>query len=139
MSNDDMMLKLPTEIVERAVRDKISAAISTQLGDPAVLIQKLVGCALSQKVNDRGVVSNSSYENKHDFLEVMMGSFIRKAAQEALIEFMNENREKIKESVKKQVAKSPSKIANVFMDGLLDSMNCTYRTTVDINFTSDKN
>jgi hypothetical protein len=134
MKNDDMMLKLPTEIVERAVKDKITAAISAQLGDPEEMIKKLVGAALSQKVNDRGIISNRSYENKHDFLEVMMGEFVREAAQEALVEYMSENKQKIKDAVKKDVAKSQSKIAKVFVDGLVDSLGCNYQTKMSVSF-----
>jgi uncharacterized membrane protein YheB (UPF0754 family) len=138
MSNDDMMLKLPTEIVERAVRDKISAAIASQLGNPEKMIQQLVASALSQKVDSRGVVSKSSYENKHEFLEVMMGNFIRDAAKEALTEYMNENRQKIKEAVKKDIAKSSSKLAKVFVDGMVDSIGCNYSTKLDVSFRSHR-
>ena len=130
----DLNLKLPTEIVERAVRDKISAAIASQLGDPEVMIQKLVGAALSQKVDTKGNINGSSYHDKHEFLEVMMGNFIRDAAKEALIEFLEENKKKIKEAVKKEVAKNPSKIAKVFMDGLITSMDSKFSSHIEIKF-----
>ena len=134
MSNNDMTLQLPTEIVERAVRDKISAAIASQLGDPEVMIQKLVGAALAQKVNEHGKVSNSSYENRHAFLEVMMGSFVRDSAREALMEYMDENKQKIKDAVKKDIAKSSSKIAKVFVDGLVESFDSRFSSKVEIRF-----
>jgi len=130
----DLSLELPAEIVERAVRDKISAAIASQLGDPEVMIQKLVGSALSQKVDSQGKRSARNYDNNYEFLEVMMGNFIRDAAKEALTEFMNENKQKIKDSVKKEVAKSPSKMAKVFMDGLMTSMTSRFSSRIEINF-----
>ena len=134
MSNNDMTLQLPTEIVERAVRDKISAAIASQLGDPEVMIQKLVGAALAQKVSLNGKVSSSAYENKHEFLEVMMGSFVRDSAREALTEYMDENKQKIKDAVKKDIAKSSSKIAKVFVDGLVESLDSRFSSKVEISF-----
>ena len=137
-SNTDMSIQLPTELIERAVRDKINAAIAAQLGDAEEMMKALVGNALSQKVNSRGVVSRSSYDNKHEFLEVMMGNFVRDAAREALVEYMGENKEKIKEAVKKNIAKNPSKIAKVFMDGIENSMTSTYSSSVSISFVSEE-
>ena len=136
--SEDMNLKLPAEIVERAVRDKISAAIAAQLGDPEEMIKKLVGAALSQKVDSSGKVNKSDYYNEHEFLELMMSNFIRDAAQEALKEFMNENKSKIKEAVKKEVAKSPSKMAKVFTDGIISSMESRFSSSIEINFNSKK-
>ena len=130
MSNNDMSLQLPTEIVERAVRDKINAAIASQLGDPEILIGKLVGSALSQKCNSKGKVSSSSYDNKYEFLEAIAGDFVRDAAKEALREFFHDNKSAIKDAVKKEVAKSPSKMAKVFMDGITKSMDCSYRRNI---------
>ena len=132
----DLTMNLPTEIVERAVRDKINAAIASQLGDPQVLIEKLVGNALSEKVNARGKVSSSSYENKYEFLETVAGDFVREAAQEALREYFEDNKHLIKEAVKKEVAKSPSKMAKVFMDGVLGSMKASYCSKINIEFAS---
>lgn len=135
---NDMTLNLPTEVVERAVRDKISAAIASQLGDPEILIAKLVGNALSQKVNAQGKVSSSSYENKNEFLETLAGNFIRESAQEALREFFEDNKKAIKEAVKKEVAKSPSKMAKVFMDGITYSMKSNYTSNVTIEFKTNR-
>lgn len=130
----ELNLQLPTEIVERAVRDKINAAIAAQLGNPEEMIQKLVEAALSQQVDSTGKRSRSSYDNKFEFLDVIMGNFVRDAAKEALNEYLEENRVKIKESVKKEIAKSPSKFAKVFMDGLTDSMKSSYSSRVEITF-----
>jgi len=135
----DLTMKLPTELVERAVRDKINAAIASQLGDPEVLIGKLVANALSMKVNQSGVVGRSSYENTEDYLELISGQFIREAAKEALREFFDENKSKIKECVKKEVAKSPSKMAKVFMDGITAGMTATYGSTIEITFENKRN
>jgi len=133
---NDMTMKLPTEIVERAVRDKINAAIAEQLGDPQEMITKLVGAALSQKVSSNGQVSRSSYDNKFEFLDILAGNFMREAAKEALTEFFEDNRSAIKEAVKKEVARSPAKMAKVFMDGITKSMQSTYIPRVEIKFQS---
>lgn len=130
----DLNLQLPTEIVERAVRDKINAAIAEQLGDPTIIITKLVSAALAQKVSSNGKVSGSSYDNKYEFLDLLTGNFIRDAAQEALKEYLNDNLQAIKEAVKKEVARSPSKFAKLFVDGITESMNTRFASTVKISF-----
>jgi len=131
---NDLNLQLPTEIVERAVRDKINSAIAEQLGDPTVIITKLVSAALAQKVSADGTVSNRSYNNEYEFLDLLTGNFIRDAAQEALKEYLNVNLQAIKEAVKKEVARSPSKFAKLFVDGITESMNTRFSSTVRISF-----
>ena len=131
-------MKRPQEIVERAVRDKINAAIAEQLGDPEELIQALVNKALSQKVQANGKRGRSDYDNKHELLDLMAGNFIREAAQEALQEYFQENRGAIKEAVKKSVARSPSKFAQIFMDGVIGSMESRYHSKVEISFNGYK-
>ena len=130
----ELTMNLPSEIVERAVRDKINAAIASQIGDPEVLIQKLVKSALSQKVSSTGAVSRSDYDNRFEFLDLVAGNFIRDAAQEALKEYFQENKTLIKEAVKKEVAKSPSKMAKVFMDGIAQSMESKFQPSLQITF-----
>ena len=132
-------MAVPSEIIERAVRDKINAAIASQLGDPEVLIQKLVGNALSQKCNAAGNVSKSNYDNKFEFLDTVMGNFVRDAAKEALKEYCAENLDLIKESVKKNIARSPAKFAKVFTDGLMNNMNSNYSSTINIEFKTKNN
>jgi len=133
----DLTMNLPTEIVERAVRDKINAAIAEQLGDPEEMIKKLVGAALSQKVSSNGAVGRSDYDNKFEFLDLLAGNFMRDAAKEALTEFFEENRKAIKDAVKKEVARSPSKMAKIFMDGITKSMTSVYTPKVDIVFKTE--
>jgi len=130
----DLTMNLPTEIVERAVRDKINAAIAEQLGDPQEMITKLVANALSQQVSSNGTVSRSNYDNRFEFLDLVAGNFMRDAAKEALHEFFDENKKAIKEAVKKEVLKSPSKMAKIFMDGITDSMSSVYTPKVEITF-----
>jgi len=136
---NDMSMKIPSEVVERAVRDKINSAIAEQLGDPVVLINKLVASALSQKVSSQGTLSRSSYDNKFEFLDVVASNFIREATHEALREYFEENKKAIKDAVKKEVAKSPSKMAKVFMDGITNGMKSVYSSHISISFENSDN
>jgi len=132
---DSLSMQLPAEIVERAVRDKINAAIASQLGDPKVLIEKLVARALEEKVDANGKVS-SRYNNEFEYLEVLAGDFVRDAAREALAEYFAENKALIKDAVKKEVTKSSGKMAKLFTEALADSIGCNYKTTLAVNFDS---
>lgn len=136
MSKEDLSIALPTELVERAVRDKINASIAGALGDPTQLIESLVGSVLSQKVNEHGNVDRSSYNNNYDYLEVVASNYIRDAAKEALSQVMEENKPKVVAAIKKQLAKSPSKIADVLVKGMTDTLDCTYRNDIKISFNS---
>ncbi len=135
---NDLTMQLPTEIVERAVRDKITAAIARELGDPAELISKQVALALEMKVDTNGKVSRYSGDNKFTFLESNANKLIRDCAKEALVEYFNDNKQAIKDAVKKEVAKSPAKLAKVFMDGITQGMSATWGSTVSINFKNNQ-
>lgn len=132
--SDKLSMELPAEIVERAVRDKITSAIARELGDPAEIIRRQVSAVLDLKVNIKGEIGSYSSENKYTFIEAQAGKLIREAAKEALVEFFNENKAKIKECVKKEVAKSPSKMAKVFMDGITSGLTATYGSKIEIVF-----
>lgn len=124
---EKLSMDLPTEIVERAVRDKINAAIAESLGDSEALITSLVDAALKVKVSNTGAISKYPSDNKHSFLDVVTGTFIRKAAEEALSEHLKEMLPSIKEAVIKAVKRSPSKWAELFMSTIEGSMSSSFR------------
>lgn len=134
MSELNLNMQLPVELIEGAVRDKITAAITRELGDPGELIRKQVALALSQKVDSDGKLSKYSSDNRFSFLEANANNLLRDAAREALIEFFSENKNLIKEAVKKEILKSPGKMAKIFMDGITNGMTATYGSSVNITF-----
>ena len=136
---NDMNITIPTDIVESAVRDKITAAIARELGDPQMLVETMVKSVLEKKVDSNGKVPRYSSDEKYTLIELMARNTIVEAANEAMKEYFSENKNLVKEAVKKQIAKSPNKIAQAFVTGLADSLDCSYRNTVTINFNRDKN
>ncbi|MEE9223080.1 MAG: hypothetical protein V3V40_06445 [Nitrosomonadaceae bacterium] len=130
----NMNFKIPSDVVESAVKGKINAAIASELGDPAAIINKFVEIALAEKVDVNGKKDRYSSSNNYSFIDAMAGKLIRDAAEEALKEYFADNKEAIKNAVKKEVAKSPAKMAKVFMDGITRGMEATYSSSINITF-----
>ena len=133
-----MKIDVGENIVEPIVRDQVAAAIASHLGDPEDLIRKLVGAAMKVKTNANGVVSSSSYENNHDFMEALCGKMIREAAKASLEKVVKEQAPAIEQAITEQLKRSPKKTAAAIMSAMIEGQNLrSYRTTFTINFNSD--
>ena len=128
----ELSMNIPGEVVERAVRDKISAAIARELGNPATVIREAVGLALTQKVNRKGIVSPYTSDNKYTFLEVMATNMIQGAAREALKDYLETHRAALRASIEEAITKDKSKLAQALVDAFAHGVDLPYRTTINI-------
>jgi len=138
-SNDSMVaLSIDPKAVTPIIEKKIQSAIIAALGDGDEIIGKMVTLALNKKVDSRGEVNSSSYYNTYDFMELLAEKAIRKAAEEALRDWLKENAEKVKTVVLKEIRK-PSRqnsIAKALADGLEGAIKYN---AINFNVTLDGN
>lgn len=136
MSTNMINLGINEDVVKPILDKHIQAAVLANIGNPEELIQKVVAVALSQKVNRDGNVSRYSGDNQYDYLEVLTGKAIRKAAEEALKEWLKENSQLVKEAVIKELNKPvrQNSIAKAFADAVEESLQCSWRFGCDIMF-----
>ena len=136
MENNMVSLKVDESMVSKILEKQIQAAIVAQLGKQEDLIEQAVKVALSKKVNHEGNVDSYSSYNTHDFLEVLASKSIREAATEALREWLNENKVKVRNAVLKELA-TPSRqrsIATAYADAIESSLKCNWNMTCNISF-----
>lgn len=137
MGNNNMVsLELNEDMVKPVLEKQIQAAVLANIGNPEELIAKCVSIALKQKVDSDGEISNSSYDNKHDFLEVFTGKAIRAAAQESLRGWLNENIRLVREKVLEELNKPERQesMAKAFADAVEDSLKLSWRFQCDVSF-----
>jgi len=136
---DLVSLTVDPNLIQDVLKRRIEAAIVSQLGNGEELIGKAVCAALSAKVNSSGKVSNSRYDNRYDFLELLAENSIREAATAALREWIAEKQDVIKKAVLAEL-KKPNRqksIAAAYADALEHSLSCSWRMDCKVNFTNN--
>lgn len=136
MEDKMVSFKLDENIVRSIVTKKIQAEILSVLNGKEELVEHIVSSALKQKVNSKGKIANSSYDNNYDFLEIVTKNTIHEKAQEALQEWLKENTEMIKSAVIKEL-NSPGRretIAKAYLDAIENSLKCKWSMNCNISF-----
>ena len=128
----DLNIAISKELVEPVIREKISAAIVSQLGDAEEVMRKAIEIALNEKVNVKGVKSNRSYDNQYPFMEVLASNAIRDAAREAVKDWVEEKRPMIEKAVRTRLNRSQAKIAKVLVDSFAEKATSEYALKLDM-------
>lgn len=130
-SEGNLAFPIPNSVLEPYIKQAVSAAITGALGDGTKLVELAVQQAMATKVNERGVVGNS-YENKHQFIDIVAQQKIQQVARETINEMAEKMRPRIKEAIEKQLAKKHSAIAQCLVDSLIGSLSSSWSVKVDI-------
>lgn len=130
----DMNIAISNDLVEPIIRDKISAAIVAELGDPAALIETMVSRTLAQKVDHKGNVSKYRSDNTFSLIEALAKNALREVTAQAIAEFVEEQKPKIKEEMAKQLKRQSNKLAKIFVDGLVESTQSSWKMVCNVSF-----
>ena len=134
-----MSLEINEDMVKPIIENQILAAIMANIGNPEELIKKTVSIALKQKVDKNGKVSTYSSENRYDYLSILTEEAIRKAAKEALDEWLKSNTQLIKAMVIQEMNKPErqNSLVAAFADAVEKSFHCFWKFSCDVNFLKD--
>lgn len=140
MDDKLVTLNVSEEIIKEIVNKKIQAEIIEKTGSVKSFVEKMVELALRQKVNHRGNVSSSSYDNRYDFVEIVTANAIQEMAKKAFEEWLQVNKEKILIAVKKELndSKRQKAIAKCYLDAIEKSLTCHWNMSCNINFKKDE-
>ncbi|ACU61323.1 hypothetical protein [Chitinophaga pinensis] len=139
MSNTSLgSINLNPDLLKPLVESEIKGALTRALGDPEKVVGAIVAQCLNQKVDDRGVVSNSSYDNKYNFMDIVFRNIIHAAAKEEMIKWASENTEVIRAAVIKEISskKGVTSFAKAVVDGVVSCMQNTYKVSVEMKMAS---
>ena len=125
MSANMINLGINEDMVKPILEKQIQAAIMANIGNVDELFEFAIKKALSFKTDEHGNISRYSNDNKYDFLEVLTTDAIRKAATEAIREYVKENQEILKVALKKEMEKkaNQSKLVEAFVEAASNSFN----------------
>lgn len=130
--SENMQFPIPNSVLEPYIKQAVSTAITTALGDGAALVSKAVEHALAQKVSSSGNQSNYAYENKFQLVEIVAQNKIQEIARQTINEMAEGMRPHIKVAIESQLKKKHSAIAQALVDGLIKSLSTSWNVKVNI-------
>lgn len=131
----DLTMKIPGEVVRRAVKDKVLTAIAAELGGPEEVIQAVVEKALSMKVDKHGKQSKYDSENKYNMIEVLCEQAIRDFTELTIKKFFKSNQESLERALKKAIIRHANATASTIVQAIHTSIESSFLVNFSINFT----
>lgn len=137
---DNVNIQLSKDLIAPIIENKVKMAVIEALGDGKTVISNIVETVLSLKVDEKGVRNSSDYYNKFTFIDIVLKQGIENACREAIKEFINENRDKIKEETKRQLCtkKGTGMFVESFLSGMLKASESDYRFKAEFTFSGLK-
>lgn len=141
MNESKVQVQITEDLIKPIIEAKVQAAVIEAIGSEKELVTKFISTALETRVAANGKVSSYDRENKYTVLEQMCLDNIRKAAKDAIKEWLESNQSQIKEALLKQL--STKKMAGEFtkacLTGLLESMQSTWKFQLKVGLKGFEN
>ena len=135
-TTETLAFPIPNAVLEPYIRQAVSSAISSALGDGTKVIEQAVMAALGEQVDSSGKVSSYRSENKYPLVEILARNKIRDLAKEVVGEMAEAMRPQVKASIEKQLKSKHSELAQALVDGAIESLKTSW--SVSVSFKSDK-
>lgn len=128
-------LKIDQEAITGVIKQMVNAGIVQALDEKNNIASSIVNQVLSMKVDDKGKVSSYSSYNKYTLLEYYVKQMIKDEAVNVIKEVMEEKREDIRGMIKREMSKKATidSFYKAFLSGVVDSIDSTYRTTINVS------
>lgn len=134
-------LQISPELFKPIVEQHIKNAMMQALGDPTKAVEAIVSQVFSHKVDSTGKVSNSSYDNKYNFMDIIFRNTIQEVAKQEMMKWAAENAETIRAAIVKVInsKKGTESFAKAMVEGAVKCMENTYRVNMEMKFVSTSN
>lgn len=116
----EVNLQISKDIIAPIVEQKIKESLIEALGGGQQLIEKFIEKVLYDQVNDKGVKSNYSGDNKYNWIDIAVRDAVQKSAQKAVVELLNDRSSEIVTAIKSCLSKKGN--AQKFAVGLIDGL-----------------
>lgn len=131
--NENLNFPIPNTVLEPYIKQAVSTAIVTALGDGTELITKAVQAAINTKVDSSGKISNYSSDNRYILAEVVARNKIISIAKEVINEMAEQLRPQIENEVRKELQKSTKEMAKIIVDGVVNAASSRFSINVKFN------
>ena len=114
-------------------REAIAAKFAESMLGADDAIKKIVLSAMSSKVNDRGITSQYSYENKQSYMEWLATDLIQQAALDVLKTKVDELRPVLEECIEAALKRDITSVANALTESFIQQAKGSYGIKVDVS------
>jgi len=137
---DNVNIQLSKDLIAPIIENKVKMAVIEALGDGKTIISNIVESVLSLKVDEKGTRQSSDYYNRYKFIDIVLKQAIENACREAIKEYINENKDKIREETKRQLCtkKGTGMFVESFLKGMLKASESDYKFNAQFTFNSLK-
>jgi len=136
-----MTLSVSQDLVLPVIEQKIHAAIVETLNEAGHgnLIAHAVSSTLTQKVDSKGNINESNYNNTRPYIEWLCEQGIRIAARKGVEAWIANNEHKISDAVEKEMKKQTGAFAKAFVEAVQGTITSTYsfKVGVELNKRND--
>lgn len=126
-----MKIDIPGVNFEEMAREAIAARLTEALVGANDSITKIVAAALSQKVNDKGVVG-SSYENRIPFVEWLAHDLIRQTVVEVLKAKIDAMRPSLQKAIEAELKNTVKGTAKALVNAFASQATSTWGLKVEV-------
>lgn|SRR3990167_10055322 len=120
--------------IQQALENSIQAGIVAALGGTEVIVRKMVGEILSEKVTEHGGKPSYSNEAKYTYLEWLTTSTIREAVKLAFVKMVTAQTDELEKMVSAQLQQDSDGLARALVTGLTKHLKVSgdYRINIEI-------
>lgn len=129
-------LQIPQDVIEPIIKAEITKAIVEAMGPRAQLLQNAIAGLLNMKVDEKG--SPSSYGSSRPWIDWMIGSQIRNAAEEAIKQHIAEHGDQLKKQLAAELQKRNSPLVRQLIEGMVGAMTHPDALKWRLNVTFDE-
>jgi hypothetical protein len=130
--NATMQIAIPGVNFEQLARETIAAKLTEAMLGSDETIRQIVVAGLERKVNERGVVSERSYDNTIPFIQWIAEDMLRKVTLDVIKAKIESLRPLLEKAVEAGLKKSANASAKVLVDALARSAAQGYGFTADV-------
>jgi hypothetical protein len=129
--NANLKIDIPGVDFEQMAREAIACKLNEALLGADDVVTKIVTAALTQKVNDKGVVG-SSYENKIAYVEWLAHDMIRQATLEVMKAKAEEMKPALAKAIEAELKRGIKTTAKALTDAFATQASCGWAVKVDV-------
>ena len=133
-------LNIDQDYIAEAVKQTVIIGISESLNGKNEIVSQIVNLVLSVRVDEKGKINSYKDYNKYTLVEYHVRKLIEEETKTTIEEILNDNREVIETELRKAInnKKFTNEIVAAMTNGMIDSMNDKYRTTVSVSLDKKK-
>lgn len=121
--------------IEAILKATIQTKVIEAFNKTPEMIDKLVEAAMSKEVNQYGVKPSGYDDKKMPYMEWLVGEEIRKAIAESMREYVNNNKDVIRDRVAESIKNA--EFGNTLADAVANIMSEEWRWSVSLDVKKD--